>query len=91
MLLMTAGVTARFCVGREVFVVDVVVDEVVVVVVTAEVEPQAANNRALTSTTGPTYNVRFISTPQFAAWTQCNSMTPRMESREDLHARSKHA
>jgi hypothetical protein len=71
MLLTTAFVTARFFVGRDVFVVevvDVVVDEVVVVVLTALGEPQAASNRALASTMGPTYNVRFISTPQFAAW-----------------------
>lgn len=85
MLLMTAGVTARFCVGRDEFVVVVVVvDEVVVVVLTAEGEPQAASKRALARTTGPTYNVRFISTPQFAACSQCNSTPPRMESREVL-------
>jgi hypothetical protein len=71
MLLVTAGVTARFFVGRDEFVVVVVVIvvevvEVVVVVVTAAGEPQAASESALASTTGPTYNERFISTPQFA-------------------------
>jgi hypothetical protein len=85
---MTAGVTARFCVGSEVFVVvvviEVVVDEVVVVVLTAEGEPQAASKRAVASTTGPAYDVRFINTPQFAAWSQCNSTKPRTESREVL-------
>jgi hypothetical protein len=88
MLLMNAGVTARFFVGSDVFVVVVVVDEVVVVVLTAEVEPQAASKRALASMTGPTRNVRFISTPQFAQWSQCNSITLRIVFREGHRARS---
>jgi hypothetical protein len=53
-------------------VVVVAIAEVVDVVVTvAACEPQAASARELINT-GPTKNARFIATPWFAVWPQCN-------------------